>query len=139
MLKRNLIKIIKKCNGTIFNLYRFYKKSLCFILYKCYMSFRSKQPFRVFEFLKVFNSRLNPHDENSKIKSKKNADFKRMLIGRTNGLHRMCVFGLKYCMLSKKTIHILEVCQYYYIVKFYYDYAFTNAQNRRLSTILLHL
>jgi hypothetical protein len=32
-----------------------------------------------------------------------------VLLGRTNGLHRMTVFGLKYAHLSRRTVALLEV------------------------------
>jgi hypothetical protein len=76
-----------------------------------------KQPNLAFEFLRTFNSKLDPSGglmnkgtvSTAAIKKAVASSKGAVLLGRTNGLHRMTVFGLKYAHLSRRTVALLEV------------------------------
>lgn len=85
---------------------------------------RTKQPGLAHEFLRTFNTKLDPAGTGplaatgpgkagttsvAAIKKAAASNKTAVLLGRTNGLHRMTVFGLKYAQLSRRTVALLEV------------------------------
>ena len=70
------------------------------------------------EFLRAFNSKLDPASapavvgsKSSKAAAKKSAtaSAKGAVLGRLSGLHGMTAFGLTHCHLSKRTVELLAV------------------------------
>jgi hypothetical protein len=82
---------------------------------------RIKQPLSAHDFLRSFSLKLDPssgHGEGSGMKASQKRKaaveaIKVAALGRSNSLHRMSVFGLKYCQLSKKSVAFLEVRSFY--------------------------
>jgi hypothetical protein len=76
-----------------------------------------KAPNLAFEFLRSFNAKLDPASTlpagatatAAAIKKAVTASRTAVLLSRQSALHRMTVFGLKYCQLSKRSVSLLEV------------------------------
>lgn len=72
-----------------------------------------------YEFLRAFNSKLDPSSPAGNVRGNKAAKVaakkaavaavKGAALGRLNALHTMSAFGLTHCHLSKRTVELLEV------------------------------